>query len=74
MKKPARAVVNSESAFVRTKLLNHGEPELSKKYWGWAIRPNPVSGVFPLEIDELQRKLNAIDRSASMPDWGTHGT
>ena len=74
VKNPARAVVNSESAFVRTELLKRGEADLAKAYWSWAVRGDVIPGVFPPEIDELQRKLNQIDQSASMPDWGTKGT
>lgn len=71
---PARTIVNSESAFVRTELSKRGEAELAKTYWNWAIHKPPTPGTFLPEIDELQRKLNQIDQSASMPDWGTKGT
>lgn len=74
VKNPARAIVNSESAFVRTELSKCGEADLAKTYWSWATRTDVLPSLFPSEIDELQHKLNQIDQSVSMPDWGTKGT
>jgi hypothetical protein len=70
---PARAVVNSEAIFVRSKLEGLGEKELAKKYWSWVCSgANP--GYFSAEIDALQSELKKIDQGAQMPAWGTYGT
>ena len=70
---PARAVVNCEGAFVRTKLEVLGETELAKKYWSW-VCSGAKPGYFPPEIDALQDELKKIDAGVSMPAWGTYGT
>ena len=70
---PARALVNPEAAFVRTKLEVLGEVALAKQYWSWHCSGSPA-GVFPNEIEQLQTQLRAIDRGQTMPQWGTSGT
>ncbi len=70
---PARATVNSEAAFVKNKLEVLGEVALAKFYWSWfcaGCKP----GVFPTDIEVLQKALNEIDAGASMPTWGMFGT
>jgi len=75
--KPNKAVVNSESSFVRYRIEVAGDQALAREYWNWAIsseewrRKNPIFG---LEVLELQEKLDAIDATVSMPSWGTYGT
>lgn len=73
IERPARAVVNCEGAFVRTKLQVLGEVELAKKYWSW-VCSGAKPGYFPVEIDALQDELKKIDQGAQMPAWGTYGT
>jgi len=70
---PTGAMVNSESAFVKYQLEVQGEPVLAKLYWSWVCFGSR-KGVFPEEIEELQRKLNAIDKAVVLPDWSTYGT
>lgn len=72
--KPNRAVVNSESAFVKDKLNQRGEPELAKAYWNWVCSSGRDLPMFGPEALEFQRQLNAIDKQSTMPDWGTYGT
>lgn len=71
--KPARAVVNSESAFVKDRISMAGEPELARQYWNWVCsgRKTPIFGE---EVFTLQQQLDAIDKGVTMPDWGTYGT
>lgn len=71
---PARAVVNSESAFVKDRLIKAGEPELAKQYWNWVCMSGRDTPVFGEEVLELQKQLNAIDKGVTMPSWGTYGT
>lgn len=72
---PARAVVNSESAFVKDRLNKLGEYEIANKYWNWLCctrwQTNPIFGE---EVQALQLKLEAIDKQSTMPSWGTYGT
>jgi hypothetical protein len=70
---PARAVVNSEAAFVKNKLEVLGEVALAKQYWSW-VCSGAKPGYFPAEIDTLQSELKKIDAGVSMPAWGTYGT
>lgn len=70
---PARALVNSEAAFVKNKLEVLGEAELAKRYWSWACA-GAKAGVFPEEIEQLHAVLKQIDSGGHMPEWGTAGT
>lgn len=70
---PARAVVNCEGAFVRSKLEVLGETDLAKQYWSW-VCSGAKPGTFSPEIDSLQDQLKKIDQASSMPAWGTYGT
>ena len=70
---PARAVVNSESAFVRERLLKMGEKELARDYWWWCCTGCSVP-IFGEEVMALQTRLNEIDKQSTMPAWGTYGT
>jgi len=75
LEKPARAIVNSESAFVRYNIAVAGYPDLAKRYWSWACSSNPtVWNDFTEEVVELQNKLKAIDKQSTIPEWGTKGT
>lgn len=71
--KPTRAVVNSESAFVKDRLNKLGEYELAKSYWNWVCM-NRTKPVFGDEVMALQDQLNVIDKQSTMPSWGTYGT
>lgn len=72
--KPTRAVVNSESAFVKDKLNQRGETDLAKQYWNWICCAGRDTPMFGDEVMELQKQLNAIDKKSTMPAWGTYGT
>ena len=72
--KPARAVVNSESAFIKDRLNKLGEYELAKQYWKWVCSRWEDNPVFGEEVLEIQRQLKAIDNQSTMPSWGTYGT
>lgn len=70
---PARAVVNSEAAFVRSRIGQAGHSELAREYWSWSCRGG--QGKYTEEVIALEASLRAIDRGCSaMPDWGTYGT
>lgn len=71
--KPTRAVVNSESAFVKDRLNKLGEYELAKSYWNWVCM-NSSNAIFGDEVMNLQDQLDAIDKQSIMPSWGTYGT
>lgn len=70
---PTRAVVNSESAFVKDRLNKLGEYELANSYWNWVCM-NRSKPIFGEEVMNLQDQLNAIDKLSTMPSWGTYGT
>jgi hypothetical protein len=69
---PARAVVNSESAFVRSRIGQAGYPELAREYWSWSCRGG--RGRYTEEVIELEARMRAIDQGCTMPAWGTYGT
>lgn len=73
IQKPTRAVVNSEAAFVAQRLRNDGYTGVAARYWSWSCG-HENREEFGDEIYELQMQLNEIDRSVSMPAWGTYGT
>ena len=75
LKKPARATVNSEAAFVRERLFKLGFDKEANAYWLWfcsfkSPRPDWVTE----EISSMQMQLNKIDKRQTMPEWGTYGT
>ena len=72
--KPCKAVVNSEAAFVSDKLRKRGEADLAKKYWSWTCSSWEKNPMFGEEVQRLQEQLRDIDKSVSMPAWGTYGT
>ena len=72
LKKPNRAVVNSEAAFVAQRLRDAGHFDLAARYWRWVCPPSKDD--FDETVHELQAKLKEIDLSVSMPAWGTYGT
>lgn len=71
--KPKRAVVNSESCFVRD-LISKQDKELARTYWSWVCGPS--NNVFSSDsrVVENEKKLKAIDLSIEMPKWGYSGT
>jgi hypothetical protein len=74
---PARAVVNSESAFVKDRLYKMGQEDLGAQYWSWVCSANRNTPVFGDEVMELQRKLKEIDAAAApviVDDKFTWGT
>ena len=74
LKNPARAVVNSESTFVKDRIVKAGFPDLAKEYWNWVCMSNRDKPVFGERVLELQKQLKAIDDQSTMPSWGTYGT
>lgn len=77
--KPARACVNSESAFVKDKIRAAGYPELANSYWSWVCSSperNPENAVkaFGVECYNQYIKLREIDNGFTMPEWGYKGT
>ena len=77
--KPARACVNSESAFVADKIRDAGHPELAKAYWSWVCTSperDPAKAVekFGVECYEQYIQLREIDKGFTMPEWGYKGT
>jgi hypothetical protein len=77
--KPARAVVNSESAFVQQELAKQNV-DLARRYWSWVCNESwdPARGVnkFGQAVYDLQVKLNQISKrsQSQMPAWGISGT
>jgi hypothetical protein len=72
--KPARAVVNSECAFVVDRLNARGECGLAKEYWSWTCSSWEQNPKYGPEVQELQTQLRAIDKQYTMPEWGYKGT
>ena len=73
--KPARAVVNSECAFVANRLRTEGYFETAAAYWAWSCgSATAIGNNFSQEVKDLQQQLRAIDAGQTMPYWGTHGT
>ena len=72
---PTRAVVNSESAFVKDRLNKLGQTSLASEYWNWVcMYRRGVPNYFGEEVAALQEQLDAIDKGVEMPAWGTYGT
>jgi hypothetical protein len=71
--KPAKACVNSEAAFVQTRIYNMGHKDIASKYWSWHCMHNYEVG-YNEEVRMLQQQLRAIDKQFEMPAWGTYGT
>lgn len=79
LESPARACVNSESAFVKDRIYKLGYPELAKEYWNWvcssASRSDEVGPEkFGQEVYDQYKELKKIDAGFVMPSWGTYGT
>lgn len=75
---PARAVVNSEGAFVKDTIQKTDFP-LSQVYWcfvcsfsGNSTSVNDMK--FGKEVFDNQVALHAIDKTVTMPSWGYAGT
>lgn len=76
---PARACVNSESAFVADTIRDAGFAELASSYWSWVCSSperNPAEAVkaFGVECYEQYVQLRTIDKGFTMPEWGYKGT
>ncbi len=72
LQKPTRACVNSEAAFVAQRIRDQGYHALSKQYWSFVCSGSKFG--FNEQIIENEKKLKAIDKQFTMPDWGTYGT
>ena len=72
--KPARAIVNSECAFVADRLRAMGEHDLAKEYWSWNCSSWEKNPKYGHEVQELQAQLRAIDNQYTLPEWGYKGT
>lgn len=75
---PNRACVNSEAAFVRSRMEEAGEFYIARQYWNWTcgsrfVAPD-VLELFDEEVQDLAQKLRAIDLQTELPDWATRGT
>lgn len=70
---PAHSIVNSESAFVRDRLVNAGLTKEAK--WYWNCHCGVPNCKFTPEVAELHRQLVVADwRAMAMPVWGRSGT
>jgi hypothetical protein len=69
--KPARAVVNSESAFVAQRLRDAGEHDAARLYWNYVCSSKKTQP-FGQEVADLQAQLDALD-SGLDSSW-TRGT
>jgi len=66
---PKKAVVNSESAFVKD-IINQQDPELASAYWSWVCaleRPSYLKLFNDSTIRANQALLEAIDGAITMP-------
>ena len=73
---PKKAVVNSESAFVKD-IINQQDPELASAYWSWVCaleRPSYLKLFNDSTIRANQALLEAVDGAITMPSWGYAGT
>ena len=61
---PCKAIVNSESAFVKDKLIKAGHDNLANAYWKWVCMGKAYNPGFNTDIVELQNQLNQIDRKS----------
>lgn len=63
---PRKAIVNSESAFVKDKLVKAGQDDLARAYWKWVCLglSEMYNPGFDTEIVELQTQLIQIDRKS----------
>jgi len=74
IEKPARAIVNSESAFVSDRIRDEGYPEVAREYWNW-VCSGCETAKFGEDVMAAQDVLKQIgSRTSSMPNWGTYGT
>lgn len=71
----AKAGVNTESAFVRDRIIyEYDEPKLAKAYWSWVcneFESDPMR--FGWNVYDLQTQLN-MHNTWTMPAWGMYGT
>jgi hypothetical protein len=79
LQNPARACVNSESAFVTDRIRSAGYPDLAKSYWSWVCSaperdPSKAVKAFGVDCYEQYIKLREIDKGFTMPEWGYKGT
>lgn len=75
LKNPARAVVNSEAAFVAGRIHDAGHPDIAARYWSWVCGYHYKRDLdFNETVRQLQDKLEQIDKGVSAPEWATYGT
>ena len=74
--KPARALVNSECAFVSDKITHsYNRPELAKEYWRWVCSEARHGSLqYGQEVLDQYNTLRKIDAGQTMPEWGYKGT
>jgi hypothetical protein len=73
---PKKAVVNSESFFVK-EIIKQQDYDLAMDYWSWvcALPNSKWSELFnDPTIQANQKLLKAIDASVKMPSWGYANT
>lgn len=74
---PVRAMVNSESSFVR-QLISQVDENLARDYWSWvcgACSQWTKKNFSDSRILQNQEKLKAVDKAMpEMPAWGWSGT
>jgi len=73
--KPARAIVNTESAFVKD-MIAKTDPLLATNYWNWVCFQGPIRRPEEFGVDVLNNEilLQEIDANQRMPEWGYSGT
>ncbi len=75
IRNPARAVVNSECAFVK-ETISKTDVKLACDYWSWVcysgLRKDPT--LFGDVVHSNELILARIDSEQTMPSWGYSGT
>lgn len=73
---PARAIVNSECAFVQDRIAHiYNRPDLAREYWNWVCSEASRGCVrYGQEVLDQYIALRVIDSKQTMPDWGYKGT
>jgi hypothetical protein len=73
---PKKAVVNSESSFVKD-IIKQQDYDLAMEYWSWVCAsdsPKYLKLFNDPTIQSNQKLLKAIDATVTMPAWGYAGT
>ena len=74
IKNPARAIVNSESAFVKN-TISKVDPKLAMEYWKWVCGSfKSDNELFGPIVYANELTLAKIDAEQTMPAWGYSGT